>query len=446
MLAVDFRRTEGPFITSTKAVPGVSDATVSIGVDKTAKQLVACTYFSLNATGTTARSALMITATALQNKAVFKIANLAPASLYRLTCTASSPTATQLTEKKAPVSFEFTTKCCKKVFFAVGYPRRVTVGVVYQSFMSVWSDEESPSDEMVVVVRLAVRELSSADGRPVVKESSKCLLSPSIITLEGFRSLSEKKMVDLVCNAPGNFTADIILEGVASVGYSVQLLDDQSSPTAEWSASSAAAGGAPLMVSARITSDLQGVRLQFDRAVETRATHTQASVLPCSDLFSFPGSSTASCLVGDSDSTYITVMLNRSSVIMPGDEVSLRAGKILALGSSSSSAHPEYSVSSSISVLVPLATKIPSIIVNSKATVGVCESVTLDFSMSTNSGGRPWLSIQVTVEAYPTNVKLSSLQSFLARASGTRIVIDSQFFVAETSYAFNVSLCNFVQV
>jgi len=210
----------------------------------------------------------------------------------------------------------------------------------------------------------------------------------------------------------------------------------------------------PQFLSAVIFSTGAKAILTFDSETDEAVSLLNATTWSCSLLFSFNGASQCTCTF--SSNTVITITFPpksqisaTTSLLLPNQEVVLRASSLKALCTSSSSVCATYSFVPSMSIVVsaPVIPTTPTVKFSMPAVISNCDNLRVDISGSFGSAGRPFsvLSIQVTAS---DGVAVDSLQSNISQyfetsgLSGTYLIDNS--FLTSATYTFQLTLTNWL--
>jgi hypothetical protein len=174
---------------------------------------------------------------------------------------------------------------------------------------------------------------------------------------------------------------------------------------------------------------------------ETKGTF----LFPCSKLFAFTDSNRAKCR-WSADSTEVTI-LPWGFALGVGAFITLQANK-LKVGcptANTSRCRNWASVATrTLNLSAPADLRKPYVQLSLPASVGLCDSLTLDYTASLNSGGRAWSVVNITVTPQVANT--SALAAYLE--SNHRfdhpVVIPSDLLPKGSMLKFTVALCNFL--
>jgi hypothetical protein len=203
---------------------------------------------------------------------------------------------------------------------------------------------------------------------------------------------------------------------------------------------------APLLLSVAYADDGSKVVLSFDSSTDRGGAPSQFS---CSALFAFACANTSKCIW--TDNKRVDAYVGAAESCAPvGSPVRLATTAVLKAQCQKEGANcdrrlwPASSTSVTVTVAAALSAIAPSVVLSAPDTVGQCDSLVLDISASSGSGGRPWKSRTIAVETDAPNA--TNLQSFLKdkyQDSPPRPATSS-LFVSGYSYNFVAKLCNFL--
>jgi hypothetical protein len=201
----------------------------------------------------------------------------------------------------------------------------------------------------------------------------------------------------------------------------------------------------PSIEIAVFSSDGATVSIIFSAPTD-RGVTKGISVFACSELFVFSGASQSTCR-WSADSAAITVSPSRRYPFVVGSPLTLPAGILRAMcttGNGSSCRSWATVANKTLNVVAPSFILKPLVQLTLPAIVGSCDSLTLDFTASLNSGGRVWTSINVSVatEASNTSELLAYLQSY--HRFDHPVIVPNKLLPKGCVLTFTVNLCNFL--
>eukprot|EP01041_Mallomonas_annulata_P006537 gene6538-13232_t len=217
---------------------------------------------------------------------------------------------------------------------------------------------------------------------------------------------------------------------------------------------------APILSSAMFSSDGLTVSLHFDKDTDKAMTVLGRDVLQfkCSLLFNISGegidvmtrtTTTSMCVWNGAAS----VIMYPSTKVVVGTSISVWPMKIRAACPATLIGHCGQLnfVDTSVRTLVftPVNPLSPVLSVSYPKRIGVCMDLSIDASLSQNSGGRPWkqVSISLLTSESTTDTNTTALQSYLASfitSTSTKILIPNRYIHPPNSYSFRIELTNFL--
>jgi hypothetical protein len=217
--------------------------------------------------------------------------------------------------------------------------------------------------------------------------------------------------------------------------------------------SSKAAPDAPKLQSAVFSNDGLKLYVTLDSASDKGATviSNYASAFICSQLVSFAGSGSASCIWSAANVVTATISSSGSqapnSLVEVKSNVTLLANRIKAVCSYGLVC--AYANASSVVVIAPSNPIIPSIQLTTATTIGGCDSIVMDPTTSTGGGGRSWKSLVWSVSGVGSSITLANTTSITAYLSSkylttTSLVTIPQNMVSFGSYTVGLMAKNFL--
>ena len=207
---------------------------------------------------------------------------------------------------------------------------------------------------------------------------------------------------------------------------------------------------APTLESVVFSSSGTSLSVTLDSASDSFGT-VAGTMFSCSELFIFEGVERATCQFTDPSVVAVYLVAGTLEV---GNNFTLLANKTHAECASPSTAAQclgwDLNMAAVVVVQKPLVPLQPVISISGPATIGSCDSLSLDLSGSTGGGGRKWTSIGVVVTATsttPTNdLNTSAIFDHLmfVFATGSRNPIPREILVGGNTYTFVIELCNFL--
>jgi hypothetical protein len=218
----------------------------------------------------------------------------------------------------------------------------------------------------------------------------------------------------------------------------------------------------PKLLSAQFSSAGDSVTVTFDSASDRAGT----TVFTCSILLQFTQSAQSKCRWADSATvviyphtplssavTYSGLLeynnLQQPVALVVGGTVRLLSGVLRAECESagSSCSIRQYASTAVVTAVAPNAALTPIVSISAPSVVGVCDSLMLDLSGSSGSGGRPWTQVTVTVRS-PTasDANIQQLESFLLLNYTLLppVAIPAALLSPLTDYSFLIRMCNYL--
>jgi hypothetical protein len=368
--------------------------------------------------------------TSSTNVSAIVLSGLSAATSYNLYCltVTTDGTKTAFTDVASKV-WTAKTSCCRNVLLTL-LSSTVKENAGTAQFLSVTLDA-APS--ALLTVNVTVKSTSNATSQAVVPGSvrfSSGVISTTLLGLQGLSTGTYTVVASLGGAAAGEFST------VCTAGCSFTVIA-VSAPTP-----------APSLSSAQFSSDGSKMTITFSAATN-RAQMTGTAQFTCSRLFAFSGSNQTKCQ-WSADATTVTAAVSGSWswALVPGSKVTYTGQSFLAAICTATNGNctnwPRVAATV-LTVTAPSSAMIPTVAVSGPESIGQCDSLYLDLSASTGSGGRSWVSKSITVAG--SNGNVTALQSFLTNrylASSVPTAIPSGLMQAGSTYTFTVTLCNFV--
>jgi hypothetical protein len=192
-------------------------------------------------------------------------------------------------------------------------------------------------------------------------------------------------------------------------------------------------------------------------SLDSNSDHGGASSsFTCSALFGFACAELSRCVWID-DKTVRAYVYNKDYCASPGSMIVLASAAKIRAACSGSSIEALKSCStwsvmeiSSLTILPPVLADSPRVILNVPAAISSCGSILVDVTMSTGHGGRSWsngslaLSIVDSTDQAVGNMTQIVLEIQSKFSVSPPMKIDSSYLLADSSYVFKVTLCNFL--
>ena len=206
---------------------------------------------------------------------------------------------------------------------------------------------------------------------------------------------------------------------------------------------------APKLTSAEISNDGYNLNIIFNTATDIAASsifNLSAQQFNCSLLVVYPGSSLSVCRWASS--SVLTAVLGRTVYPSIGSSITLFAGTVRAaciVGTDCSSYRSNVAITFPISA--PLNPVKPTIGISAPSFVSYCDDLTLDASVSTGSGGKPWVSVQWRIDS-STTVPVENADQIMnyinAHDINSPISVPKSFLLPYAVYSISLELKNFL--
>ncbi len=358
------------------------------------------------------------------------ISSLIPVTSYNVYCVTQSSYGTLLSEEKMLATKQtIETACCKALYFDL------TTSTLKESLISLnalsLSIESAPSSDLVIEIgSTATTDCTNVEG------CTNNVFYPGAISLSTDKFKSSYSMT-LVTGTPDLYDLNITLSGAAAEEYEVSFSKkgDQLNVISE-----DAEPPAPTLLSSTFSDDGSYVTVLFDSSTN-KGKYTNSFI--CTSLLNFNGASAAKCTW--TDSTKVTI--SGITALAVGDTIQVLPEKIKAKCTSSAAdcdTNWDYMSSSTVTVAAPASPKIPVVSIGAPATIGGCNSLTLDLSASTGNGGRPWQSISFSIDSKAENASMIADYLNNNYVLSPPTVIPNTYFARGGAYGFSVTMCNFL--
>ena len=365
----------------------------------------------------------------------FSFASLVSAMSYNVYCATYSVDGTEMTLQNALATQQsITTACCRAARMVVLSPS-VSEGEAVAAALKV-SVSFLPSTKLVVTLSAVFKP---DFGEEVVMNDVSSILFPASFYFTA-TSQTTKSVALLGATPSGVYDISMTLSGADSGSYAIESSVSSSIRVV----SSAVPLSPPSLTAAAFSSNGIFVEVAFSAPTDEARLDR---VFSCSRLFDFAGVSSASCRWGDASS--VQVSLGASSTLVPGSSFTLKGGLLRARCWDGADVafclSWDTAAAAAIVVTPPTAGAPPVISLSAPALIGMCDAMSIDFSGSSGSGGRPWASAVIGVESDSTNISL--VQDYVAglnaKISG-RVVVPNRLLEASFAYKWTVRLCNFL--
>lgn len=167
-----------------------------------------------------------------------------------------------------------------------------------------------------------------------------------------------------------------------------------------------------------------------------------SSTFPCSKLFFCQSCPTSNCVWSDDKTVYLTPT-RKSSLLLPGDTISLKSGFVCPK-SSKNCTFVSSILSTNITIARPQVPVAPMVVVSGPSYSSVCSDFILDYSSSTGSCGHAWANVSFKVSSSGYNA--SSLEKFMNSQTSSVITIPRMYLFPNDNLQFSLLLCNIFDV
>jgi hypothetical protein len=374
------------------------------------------------------------------NVSVVSLTGLNAATYYVLYCLAQSPSGTQTALSNVVSSAQtYSTACCIEA-------------AVRTAASSV---KEATSSANFVTLTVAARPAESValylhaykvNVGGAVSPVSPPPFFPPTFTVPALSSGSSASSVTLTAAllplSAGSYVYNVSVSGPSAYQYEVRYAAADRSLTV---LPATAPLPAPKLSGAVFSTDGTNVVFNFDSNTDRGGVGT---AFTCSSLFSFACAETSSC-VWTTGATVAAVVDASAGCASLDSPVSLVQGAVLKarcpLSSCDTNSWPFAPPSTTVLIAAPASAVVPTVAVSSPTTIGECDSLTLDITSSTGSGGRAWTSSSIRVES-ASSVNTTALQGFLSSRYqlSPPTPIPGSLLAKGQAYTFKVTLCNFL--
>ena len=332
-------------------------------------------------------------------------------------------------EKMLATKQTFQTACCKSINVDMA-TSTLKQGSITLNGLSL-SVDSVPSSDLVIEV-----STSTNNSCTIETGCSNNAFYPNSISLSS-DTLKSSYSVTLVAGTPDLYDLNIKISGSAADEYSVVYSVKGNNLNV---ISKEAAPPAPQLTSSYFSDNGAYVMVTFDSSTNKGGF---SNSFTCTTLFSFNGDSSAKCTFVDASKVMITP--TGSTVLSVGDAIQL-TGNVKAKCTTTALACESWSAmdSSTVIVTAPSNPDLPVVSIGAPATIGGCNSLTLDLSSSTGNGGRYWTSISFSVDSNAENATMIADYLNNNYVLSPPTVLSNSYFVSGGAYGFSVTLCNFL--
>jgi hypothetical protein len=384
-------------------------------------------------------------ATDAANTTTLTIQGLDAATAYRVYLLTASPVGVMSTLADVISSVRVrTTDCCKSVTGTLA----TTSAIESQNSAGILSVvlDSKPSATLTVQVQLYTVDASNG----VASLYSQSLFPASFTVTSA--STSTVLSASLPALPAGLYEYRLSLSGSSAAEYQVvygssgQRIDVVSAITEP---------PTPTLSQALFAQDGSYITVVFSAATNRGNTATS---FPCGALFNFTCAATSKCQWTDSSTVRAAVQgaVNSDACVRPGSSLGLVAGakvkaKCQAAGDTGTgNACPRYSdwattPLTSVKIGAPSSPVSPTVAISAPSVLGSCDSLALDVSGSSGSGGRAWSRSALTVSS-TAGVNVTALSAALRGVTVLTPppVLPAALFSKGAQYNFQVTLCNFL--
>ena len=443
-----------PRMTAVTVRPTAGNATVTVAFTA-AKSFPGAVYCVATLPGNASRPASVSTvvntgvvmpyASLKDSPVTMVLKNLRAMRTYAVYCAVqlSTGAGSALTEVLSVGKKYFTTTCCKVVTFTTApptvfgdvtnYPKGSTNSYVFRYSLS-----DPPSVGSVTITPVISTVVGSLS--PVVAQPASAVFANTSNTAQ----LGGQFFLVANDSTTGTFQIDLKITGPRASEYGrvkvattlVQLISG-SAPLPAPSVAGAQFGdnGAYILVTFATDTDFAGIT---------------ANKWPCTTLFNFVGASDVSCVwitKAVVKGQFTKLSGDSTTLLYPGGALSVKGGMIRAACKKGTTCSANKAMPATTVVVQDAATPIePSVILNLPSSLGACSAMPVDLSMSSGSGGRPWLAVDWSVTA--TNGDSDPLETALYNKFNpltNQALVPASTFAAAT-YSVTAILTNFLNV
>ena len=374
------------------------------------------------------------------NKVQATISGLMASTTYKLFClTAQFGAMTPFSEVLNSVQY-FNTTCCKTIL-----TNQLSAAVVQdQNAISFLTFTASSLPTVSLTIALSISNYdrkTSASNAFFPKQfhlDSSCFLGTAN-TIAMSSSLSSGLTV-------GCYSYSISLSGPSASQFTI--VDESISFNRRFCiVSGDSALPAPNIASAVFFTDGSFLQIKFESMSDKGSS---PNIFPCSNIFAFSCAEKSQCQWTDGQSVNAFVS-GDPSCASPGSTLYIRSSvAIKAACTLTTGVCPSHSswpnASHDIRTIQPPSNPIASnIAFNIPSIIGSCDSLVLDVTGSSGSGGRSWKSATAKVQSSCTN-NIDTLNAWLNKSFTLfpPTVIPSSYFGAGCTYSISVNLCGFL--
>ena len=366
------------------------------------------------------------------NRTVITMSGLFAATNYQVYCMSVSPIGVQMTLPDMLLNaIGVSTDCCNAVVIESS-AAFVAEGTVASRFLTITLPTRPRQDLQIRVAAFdeATTELTSNP------------FFPSVFSVKGADSGGSIELTAALLDGLGAGAYSYEVSFVGRTAHKYEAIYTRSNTVDILSATQPLP--APVLSTAAFVSDGSFVVITFDSKTDKGAVANEFS---CSELFDFSCAETSTCRW--SSSSKVNAYLDKSAGCATlNDPLTLsQDASIKALCDSEDCDTSSWDSAAAVdlSIALPSNPISPKIAIASPSSIGGCDSLALDISGSTGSGGREWAEVALTVESTATR-NVTDLQEFLRNEYKPfpPTPVPAELLQKGFSYNFAVKLCNFL--
>ena len=418
-----------------------SRSTIAVSATMSSAGEMACAVFLSTAAAPTSYDEILVqnynSFSSSRNISYVLLTGLQAITQYKIYCFTSSYGVRTAMSTVADNYFFTSTKCCKYVSV---YQSSSTLleGINTLNFLSM-KLSASPSD--LITIHISLRQMVNETDSTSVSAN----FIPSNYQIFDSTSVSSLQLASSLPKIPaGSYSYSIHIGGVSASEYEAVYMSGQNPVFTVIAVDSVQP--APSLVEAIFSDDGSSFTLSFDSATNKGDT---TNLFNCAKLFEFACAKQSQCQWLDSRHVN-SFVFGSSSCASPGSTLRIAAPaaiKALCVGKCSSYSTWPNATRSAVIIGRPVAAVTPQVVLSVPAIVGSCDSLFIDISSSTGSGGRPWSAAKIQVRR-SDNGNISLLQSYLNTTfiPSSPTLVPSALINRGFSYIFSVYLCNFLSM
>jgi hypothetical protein len=204
---------------------------------------------------------------------------------------------------------------------------------------------------------------------------------------------------------------------------------------------------APSLQYAQFDNNGVSVTVAFDMATDRGRTIGRRK-FPCWSTLAFRNAGHLVCQ-WSTDATKLIIWMDAAYPLNSYDTITLVPAVLRAsclLTNLTKCLRWPSSNASSVQILPPVNPANPVVYLTVPVAVGACDGITIDFSGSTGSGGRSWLSVNISVISSAPNITeiTDTLRLYEATRTKDAVFLHRETLSTNSSYLFTVTLCSFL--